>query len=64
MTSRGLYDKFAVFKDGVPVDNCFVLRPDRDEEAKTALAFYAFLSLNRNHQLAKDILEWLEELPE
>jgi len=63
MESRGLYHKFNVFKpDGEEVDNCFVLRPGKDENAKTALALYAFLSLKKNHELSKDILEWLENV--
>ena len=63
MTSRGLYHKFNVEKpNGEIVDDCFVLRPDKDDDAKNALAFYAFLILRKNHQLSKDILEWLEEL--
>jgi len=57
---RGLYSKYKVTKaDGTPLDgDCFVLRPDRDEAAISALEAYADATNNEN--LAADIREWLQ----
>lgn len=57
--SEGLYSKYIVTKadTGESVDNCFVLRPDKDPAALKALQFYA-----RNcedYQLRDDIEYWL-----
>lgn len=58
----GLYAKYAVYKkeDGSAVNDCFVLRPDRDAAALVALKAYA--RTTRNRTLAKDIEVWIEDL--
>jgi len=60
MGKRGLYPKYAVRKasTGEMVEDCFVLRPDRDEAARAALRCYA--SETDNVELALDIIEWLD----
>lgn len=54
--------KYRVFKaeDNSPVENCFVLRPDRDPAARIALSIYAVYT--ENQQLKKDINGWLDKL--
>jgi len=54
-----LYCKYNVYKidDGMPVKDCFVLRPDRDPAARAALAAYAIATTNK--ALAKDLMDWL-----
>ena len=56
---EGLRHKYNVFKaeTGEPVENCFVLRPDRDLAARKALYTY-LLSIN-NIDLADDLHDWL-----
>lgn len=54
---RGLYQKYVVTKDGQPVEECFVLRPDRDRAARVALEAYAHATDNQN--LRDDLLFWL-----
>lgn len=58
---KGLYSKYEVRKrsDGTFVDNCFVLRPDRDDAAITALLAYA--NATSDDQLAQELREWVEE---
>jgi hypothetical protein len=63
---RGLYNKFIVYKSnpgGVarPIKGCFVLRPETDKHAITALRFYADLVRVENEKLSDDLLEWLVE---
>lgn len=55
----GLKPKYRVFKmeDGTLVDDCFVLRPDKDYAAREALRFYA--EKTKNSQLARDIYNWI-----
>lgn len=56
----GLYSKYEVKKrsDGTPVNNCFVLRPDRDDAAIAAMLAYA--DATSDSQLAKELREWAE----
>lgn len=56
-TPRGLYPKYSVFKDGDPVEDCFVLEPEGDDAAVHALEAYA--RATDNEELAKDIREWI-----
>lgn len=60
----GLKVKYRVYKakDNTPVENCFVLRPDKDAAAIQALISYAIFTSNR--QLAKDILDWIRPYAE
>ena len=55
----GLKVKYIVFKfsSGELVDDCFVLRPDKDKAAITALNAYA--DATENQVLASDIRKWL-----
>lgn len=55
----GLYCKYNVFKvsDGSAVNDCFVLRPDRDPAAVFALRAYAAATANKS--LADDIIGWV-----
>ena len=57
---KGLYSKYEVRKrsDGTPVNNCFVLRPDRDDAAIAAMLAYA--DATSDSQLAKELREWVE----
>lgn len=57
---EGLKGKYFVYKakNNEPVDNCFVLRPDKDHAAIAALTAYALTTENK--QLAVDILNWVE----
>lgn len=52
----GLYGKYEVTKDGEPVEDCFVLRPERDPAAAIALAVYA--EVTDNDQLRADLRAW------
>lgn len=56
---NGLILKYDVKKieTGEPVENCFVLRPDRDPAAVAALRAYARATPNK--ALANDILGWV-----
>lgn len=55
----GLKRKYIVLKSdtGESVENCFVLRPDKDEAAIAALLAYA--EATENQVLAADIRKWL-----
>lgn len=55
----GLKLKFLVFKadTGESVENCFVLRPDKDAAAVEALRAYAEATDNKT--LAEDIYNWV-----
>lgn len=52
----GLQQKYRVYKakDNMPVDGCFVLRPEKDPAARIALEAYA--KATENKVLAEDIL--------
>ena len=56
---KGLKEKYLVFKADTrkKVDNCFVLRPDRDPAATEALRAYA--NATDNETLAEDIYNWV-----
>ena len=56
---KGLKAKYLVFKadTGERVENCFVLRPDKDPASVEALRAYA--SATDNETLAKDIYNWV-----
>lgn len=62
----GLERKYIVFKNhtGVVVDNCFVLRPDRDKAARRALLAYAYFIHENNELLAKDLIRWVNAIEE
>lgn len=57
---KGLYSKYEVKKrsDGTPVENCFVLRPDRDDAAIAAMLAYA--DATSDEQLSQELREWAE----
>lgn len=59
IVNDGLKVKYNVFKvsDGSIVNNCFVLRPDKDSAARYALQSYA--EVTDNEQLATDIYAWV-----
>ncbi|WP_436348901.1 hypothetical protein [Natronorubrum sp. FCH18a] len=59
---RGLYGKYNVFKDGEPVENCFVLEPETDEAARAALKAYAMAT--KNEELTEDLRERVDGLEE
>ena len=56
---KGLKRKFLVFKSdsGEMVENCFVLRPDKDPAAVSALRAYA--DATDNKVLSADIINWV-----
>ena len=56
---KGLKAKYLVFKadTGEIVENCFVLRPDKDHASVEALRAYA--SATDNETLEKDIYNWV-----
>lgn len=56
---KGLYDKYIVIKvvDGTVIENCFILRPDKDPAAVKALQAYA--AATENKVLANDIYAWV-----
>jgi hypothetical protein len=58
---KGLKRKFLVFKSdtGEIVENCFVLRPDKDPAAVEALRAYA--RATDNATLSADIVNWVGE---
>ncbi|MFV0353478.1 MAG: hypothetical protein ACK5JF_14425 [Oscillospiraceae bacterium] len=64
MPNDGLKLKYTVSKieDGSIVENCFVLRPDKDPAAKAAMYAYAIATTNK--VLSEDIKKWMAELEE
>ena len=60
MSERGLYEKYAVTKDGDPVEDCFVLEPADDPAARIALKAYAVAT--EDDDLAADLFDWLREI--
>ncbi len=65
MSDRGLYRKYRIINkdNGRTVnDESFVLRPERDPIARTALLAYALATPNR--KLAADLDRWMEKLDE
>lgn len=61
---NGLRHKYKVFKadTGEAIENCFVLRPDRDRAARDALR--AYIVSTENLDLARDLDDWLHTLEE
>lgn len=63
MEPKGLFPKYVVTKaDGTPVDNAFILRPDRDQHARKALLAYAESVRESNPELCGDLVSWVNEL--
>lgn len=62
--TEGLTVKYRVYKarNGEPVENCFVLRPDKDSAAYHALIAYALHT--DNETLRDDILAWAKKMPQ
>lgn len=60
----GLQVKYRVYKarNGEPVEDCFILRPDKDPAARAALMAYA--AATDNEELHFDIYSWVEALEE
>jgi hypothetical protein len=58
--NKGLYGKYNVTKvdTGELVNECFILRPDKDPAAVAALTAYA--QATENKQLAYDIMNWIK----
>ena len=58
----GLKRKYIVLKSdtGESVENCFVLRPEKDDAAIAALLAYA--NSTGNKTLASDIMAWIDDL--
>jgi hypothetical protein len=56
----GLYEKYEVYKDGEPVEDCFVLEPGSDPDAREALMHY--MRVTEDEELAQDLHDWLSEI--
>lgn len=57
----GLYHKYNITKDGVPVgERCFVLKPESDPDALEALRTYAHIT--RNTTLKCDLITWIDKI--
>lgn len=62
---RGLYDKYIVTRpDGSAVTGAFVLRPEYDPAAYTAILVYAQRCAKEYPKLAEDILAWTIRITE
>ncbi len=59
-TSEGLYAKYEVRKGDKPVEDCFVLRPDRDSAARVALLAYAYAT--DDLRLRSDLHRWVQRI--
>lgn len=57
----GLGHKYTVMHDGEPVRDAFVLVPEEDRAARSAIRFYAGHA-DVDDALAWDLREWLEEV--
>lgn len=55
----GLYHKYIVIKvvDGTVIEDCFILRPEKDPAAVKAMQAYAAATDNKS--LADDIYKWV-----
>lgn len=55
----GLYDKYLVIKkvDGTTIEDCFILRPEKDPAAVAAIQAYA--AATENKRLADDLYRWV-----
>lgn len=56
---KGLYNKYMVIKvvDGTVIEDCFILRPEKDPAAVKAMQAYA--AATDNKALAGDIYKWV-----
>ncbi len=61
---RGLYHKYNVTKvsTGEEVQNCIVLRPDKDEKALYALRVYAGIVSTQYPDFSKELNQFLDVL--
>jgi len=50
-------DTYEVYKDGEPVEGCFVLRPKQDETARRALEMY--IKYTDDTELEESLRRWL-----
>jgi hypothetical protein len=57
MAEPGLYEKYYVEKNGNPIEDCFILEPEDDPAARSALRAYA--EATENDELAADLFDWL-----
>ena len=71
---KGLHGKYVVFKratdqttrpgffytDGEPIEGCFVLRPEKDIAARSAILQYA--SMTTDMQLRQELRNWIRAL--
>lgn len=57
---EGLYAKYEVRKGSEPVEDCFVLRPDRDAAARVALLAYAYAT--DDLKLRGDLHRWVQAI--
>lgn len=53
----GLYGKYAVYKDGEVVEECFVLEPAIDEAARDAILVYS--EVTDDERLSQDLIDWM-----
>lgn len=62
MEKQGLAFKYEVYEmsTGDVVEDCFVLRPQKDKAAREAMFAYAYATDNK--ELAADIFCWLESI--
>ena len=65
-TRTGLFHKYTVYdrtphgRSEYPLDDVFVLRPERDLAARAALATYADTTTNK--ELATDLWKWIAKM--
>ena len=62
MSEKGLHGKYEVYHDGEPQPDTFVLKPETDEAARTALKSYALAT--DNPKLKEELLAWVDEIEE
>ena len=60
MRDKGLYKKFVVLKNGKLIEDCFVLRPTKDNAALQALKMYA--EYTDDEELKEDLEIWIQEI--
>jgi len=58
--SDGLHEKYEVYENGEPVDDCFVLEPTTDSAARAALITYA--EETDDETLAQDLRDWVVDI--
>lgn len=61
---NGLYHKYTIVNNetGLPIEDAFVLKPQSDKEARSALRVYASLVRIHNPTLAQDLDTWLDNI--